>query len=615
MLGTPKEVTLPNPKVYRAAWVLAFVVVVIALFTLGTPGTPKLSAEPVSFDGALAAADLRTIAEDFPGRVAGSDADNRAAIWLDGQFAQLGLETHVESFATTINGRSVALQNVWALAEGTTRGTILVVANRDVPPAATQGANDNASGTAVLLGLARAFTVTGHAHSIILLSTSGDASGALGARRFVKDHETDDLLAVIALRRVATRDPEGVGIDGWSATAKVAPPWLWLLTGPAARVASNQTALTPSVAAQVLRLGVPASAGSHAPFVAAGVPGITLTAEGRRIPVQADTVANASNDTLVRMGSAAQAMVMAVDAATTPGAASGGTIFLNRQRTLPGVSLAVILAALLIPLAAVTVDLLAHCMRARIPLQRAVVRAALHTAPWLVLIAIVYFANLVGLLPRSPDAVIPPDSALAGNPRYLRVVVLGALLIAAYAYAVAVERRIGRRFPADPRATIFISHAALLLIAVLLLLVNPYSVILAVPAAVLWPLARPGGWARSIVPVYVGLAAIPGVLVYYAAQLEIGWNVWWYFFLLFENRTIPVIAVLLGALFLATAGTLAHTLHERGIPAVALSWPAVERRGPDRLADAEWAARTEVELRRTHHGSRSRRRKRGPLKR
>jgi hypothetical protein len=315
------------------------------------------------------------------------------------------------------------------------------------------------------------------------------------------------------------------------------------------------------------------------------------------------------------MGSAAQAMVVAVDAATAPGAASGGTIFLNRQRTLPGASLAVILAALLVPLAAVTVDLLAHCRRARIPLRRAVVRAALHTAPWLVLIAMVYFANLVGLLPRSPDAVIPPDSPLAGNPRYLRIVILGALLIAAYAYAVAVERGIERRFPADPRATIFVSHAALLLIAALLLLVNPYSVILALPAAVLWPLARPGGWARSIVPVYLALAAVPGVLVYYAAQLEVGWNVWWYFFLLFENRTIPVAAVLLGALFLATAGTLAHTLHERGIPAAALSWPAIERRGPDRLNEAEWAARTEVELRRTHHGSRTRRSKRGPLKR
>jgi len=37
--------------------------------------------------------------------------------------------------------------------------------------------------------------------------------------------------------------------------------------------------------------------------------------------------------------------------------------------------------------------------------------------------------------------------------------------------------------------------------------------------------------------------------------------VWWYFFLLAENRTIPATATALGAVFIATAGMLAHTLH------------------------------------------------------
>ena len=80
-------------------------------------------------------------------------------------------------------------------------------------------------------------------------------------------------------------------------------------------------------------------------------------------------------------------------------------------------------------------DLFAHGRRTRIRLRPAWKRAALHLAPWLVLIAIVYFANLVGLLPHSPDAVIPPDSRVVATPRYLRVVVLVALLVLAYVYA------------------------------------------------------------------------------------------------------------------------------------------------------------------------------------
>jgi hypothetical protein len=597
------------------AWVVAAVLVVVALFTLGSADTPKLSPEPPSFDGEAAYADLQTIVEDYPQRVAGTDPDNRMAMWVEQQFRSMGLETHIDSFAATVNGKSVALQNIWAIAKGRTQGTIMVMANRDVPPLATQGAGDNASGVAAMLGLAQAFTITAHEHSLIFLCTTGDAFGALGAREFCEVHQTDDLYAVLALRDVAKRDSPGLGLDGWSPEPKTAPPWLWLLSAPAAKRESNMEAMLPTVAAQVLRLAVPTGAGSQGPFVARGVPAVTVSSAGPSAPVRSDTIDTVSKETLTKVGTAAQNMVMAVDGTNTPGAPSGGTIFLTHKATLPGGALAAILAALLLPLVAVTVDLFAHCRRSRVRLRPAFVRAGLHLAPWLVLIAIVYFANLVGLLPHSPDAVIPPGSRLADTPRYLRVIVLVALLLLAYAYAVAVERRLERRIATDARATIFVSHLLLVVIALLLLLVNPYSALLVLPGAVLWPLARPGGWARSILPVYLGLLMVPVPLVYYAAQLDVGWKVWWYFFLLFENRTIPAIAVLLAVLFFSTAGVLAHTLHERGLAPGALSWPAVDRRGPERMSDEEWAAISEVSERRTRHGGRARRRSRGPLRR
>jgi len=595
--------------------VVAAVLVIVSLFTLGTPDTPKLSQDPPSFDGELAYGYLKTIVEDYPQRVPGSDPDNRLGIWVEQQFRQDGLETHIDGFAATVNGQAVALQNVWGVSKGTSRGTILILANRDVPPLATQGAGDNASGVAALLALADAFTVTAHEHDIVFLCTTGDAYGAIGARQFVEAHQTDDLYAVIALRDVAKRASDGIGLDGWSTEPYAAPPWLWLLTSPAARRDANLEAELPTIAAQVLRLAVPASAGSQGPFVAAGVPAITVSAAGPSASASGDTLAAVSKETLARVGTTVQNMAMAVDGTSAPGAPSGGTIFLTHRATLPGGSLAAILAALLLPLTAVAVDLFAHCRRARVRLRPAFLRAGLHLAPWLVLMAIVYFANLVGLLPHSPDAVIPPDSRMAANPRYLRVVILIALLVLAYAYAVAVERRLERRIATDPRATIFVSHLMLVLIALLTLLVDPYSVLLVLPAAILWPLARPGGWARSILPVYLGLIMVPVPLVYYALQLDTGWKVWWYFFLLFENRTIPAAAVLLAALFLSTAGVLAHTLHERGLAPGALSWPAIDRRGPERMTDEEWTAGSEVDERRTRHLGRTSRRGRGALKR
>jgi len=576
--------------VYRVAWVVAAVLVVVALFTLKSPGTPRLSEEPPSFDGATAYADLKTIVEDFPQRMAGTDPDSRMAIWVEQQFRAAGLETHIDNFAATVNGKVVALQNVYGIAKGRTQGTIMLLANRDIAPLATQGAGDNASGVAALVELANAFTVAAHDHTLIFLCTTGDSFGALGARDFVDRHQTDGLYSVIALRDVAKIESTAVALDGWSAVPKVAPPWLWLLAAPAAKRDSDLDTRLPSVPAQLIRLAVPTDAGSQGPFVAAGVPAVTVSAAGPSAPAQQDTLDTVSQETLTEVGTSVQNMVMAVDGTSEPGTPSGGTIFLTHRATLPGGALAAILAALALPLVAVTVDLYAHCRRARVSLKPAFQRAGLHLAPWLVLIGIVYFANLVGLLPHSPDAVIPPDSHLAASPRYLRVVILVVLLVVAYAYAVAVERRLERRFATDARATIFVSHLVLVVIAVLLLLVNPYAVLLVLPAAVLWPLARPGGWMRSILPVYLGLVMVAVPLLYYAAQLDIGVKVWWYFFLLFENRTIPAGMTLLAVLFFSTAGVLAHTLHERGLAPGALSWPAVDRRAPGRPSDEDWEA-------------------------
>ena len=108
---------------------------------------------------------------------------------------------------------------------------------------------------------------------------------------------------------------------------------------------------------------------------------------------------------------------------------------------------------------------------------------------------------------------------------------------------------------------------------------------------------------RSILPAYLGLAMIPVVLVYYASRLGLGLKVWWYFFLLLENRTIPTGGVLLGVVFLSTAGLLAHTLHERGLAPGALTWPAVDRRALDRPSNKEWAAANTDEAQRRRRGA------------
>ena len=505
MHGTRKEVPLPNLRVYRYAWAVAFVLAAISLFTLGTPGTPALSDEPRTFDGKRAMLDLETLATEYTGRVAGSSTDAGAAVWLVQAFQRLGLETHIDTFAATLSGRNVALQNVWAVARGTAAGSIVIVANRDSPPRSTQGADANGSGTATLLELARVFTVTGHQHTLIFLSSDGDAYGGLGADRYVERYGVDDVLAVVALRRTASRDADGLAVDGWGPAARVAPPWLWLLSERASRGAGGLDANLPRIPGQVLRLAVPTSSGSQAPFVAAGAPALSLSAGAPAVDPVDDTMDNVSEAMLTRVGRTAETLVLSVDGALAALPGSGGTTFLRRDRTLPGVSLTLLLIALFVPLAAVTTDLFAQCRRRRVRLGPGWGRPRPARDP----VAGRHHLDLL-LQPRRAPAAQPRRRHPAGvgarrqpqvPPRRRHRRRLDPCLRVrdgrrAPSRAPGARRPVGdglrrpRRPAADRRAVFF---------------VNPYSLLLVAPAAVIWPLARPGTWTRSILPVYLGL--------------------------------------------------------------------------------------------------------------
>jgi hypothetical protein len=589
-----KEVTLPNLKVYGCSLVVAAVLAAVALFTLGTPGTPKLSPQPPSFDGARAMADLRTIATEFPQRQAGSVQDGRATLWLVDQLKQIGLDAGIESFPA--QGGEVGLQNVYAVDRGDMHGTIVLVANRDVIATATQGANDNASGTAALLELARSFTVTSHRHTLVFLWTDGDAEGTLGTRDFVARHDVDDVLAVVGVRGIASVKPAGLEVAGWSSVPRLTPPWLWLLTAPAARATGVPPVELPGPGTQLLRLAAPLSDGLQAPFVAAGAPAVQLSIEGPDVSPPADTLDAVSEQTLTRVGTMVQRMVMTIDSAKVPTDRSDGTIFLTKRRTLPGSSLALLLLALTLPLLAVTVDLFAQCRRERVAMRSAWRVALLGAVPWLAFLGLLYGANLVSALPRGAGGVTGPHADLVAHPHYLRIALLLATVVLVGLYVVAVERRSRRRDPVDGRALVLVAHAGLLLIAAALALVNVYSLLLVLPAALLWPLARPGRLS-SVILAPAGLAMVAAAAVHCALASGLGVDVWWYLLLVLETRELPVFAAVLGALFLSTTVLYARALWTMGaearsapLPATSLAREAGLAPDPGQSPDAEPAA-------------------------
>jgi len=562
------------------------VVALLTLLFLHSPVVPSLSGQPTSFDGERALADAQTLAQQFPGRTPGSDADARSAIWLVERLKQLGLDPHIGTFTGVVDGRRVALQNVWAASPGKTRGAIVVLANRDSPPLDSQGADDNASGVASVLELARVFTLTTHAHQFIFLFTDGDAYGNLGADSFVARHGDLDIIAALALRRVGNADLTRVSLDGWSAAPRVAPPWTWILTSSSQSTVGDLAAPLPHALVQVLHLAAPVGPGSQGPFVEAGVPAISVSRSGRRLAPQLDTVSTLSAETLARVGQSSQALLTSIDTSTARLSRSGTTVFFSRYRTLSGRLVVLSLLALMLPLAAVTLDLFAQARRRRASLGAAWTHFGIRYAPWLALLIVVYAANLVGLLPGGHATAISPESLVAQQPRLLRVAALLVLAVIVYWYALAVDRRYLRRAAVAREDVVFVAHLVLLAAALVTFLVNPFSLLLFLPAALLWPLARPGGWPRSLLPVCLGFAAFAAVLIVSAAQLHLGLASWWYFFVLLENGTVPVPAAVATTALLAAALMLAGALH--ALPAAAA--PLAEESPPppelvDRLED------------------------------
>lgn len=573
---------MPNLKVYGAALAVALVLVVaVALFAPGEVGSPLLSDKQVAFDGSRAVASLRFITAQFPNRTAGSVADQQCADWVAQQLGLAGLETRDDRFTAVIDGREVALRNVWAVSRGSGAEAVLVLANRDVPPGAAQGANNNASGLAALLELGRSLNLGPHGLNLIFLATSGDARGALGARRFLETYDgvAGTVRVVVAVRDLATRGADGLAVDGWSTAPRVAPPWLWLLTAPAAHVYARHESALPGLFTQVLRLAAPVSAGGQGPFVADGLPAMTISAAGETLSPADDVRGNVSGEELSAFGAAVEALLLSLDSGPLPVSGSGGAIFPTRESTLPQWALQLLLAAGFLPLLTVTVDLFAQCRRGRLRLRGAVLIVLLRALPWLAALVALYLAGLLGFLPRSSAIVLSPWSPAAADPTYAvaGVLVLILLLVSLGTWPLA------RRVPADRRTLVFVAHASLLLIALLTWFVNPYALLLLLPAALLWPLARPGAWPRSVLPVALGLSMLAVVLVAYAFLLDVGWTVWWYVLLLIETAVVPVALALLGAFLFAAAGMLMRSLRA--------ARPAVPAAGAPALPAGPGAAR------------------------
>src|SRR5437588_4545617 len=146
-----------SAQLYRGTWLLVGLPLLVLLFSVGRPAPLPPPALPASFDKAIATDLAGQFASTYPDRSVGSPGAIGATRWVSEQLQPYGLPTRRDPFWATIPGRGrVRLVNLATVVVGKSPQSIVVMAHR-ADSGVGPGANDNASGTAALIELARLY--------------------------------------------------------------------------------------------------------------------------------------------------------------------------------------------------------------------------------------------------------------------------------------------------------------------------------------------------------------------------------------------------------------------------------------------------------------------------
>jgi hypothetical protein len=188
---------------------------VILLFTQISCSTPS---QDVQFNGQSA---LLLVEEQmaFGPRIPGSEASRKTALWIVEQLEAIGWETEIQHFSY----RGIPLMNIIARSEGDNESKPILLgthydtrpfADRDLinPEAPVPGANDGASGVAVLIELAHVLDGDRLRQPVWLVFFDAEDSGNIDGwdwivgSSFFAENLTQNLEAVVIVDMVGDRD-------------------------------------------------------------------------------------------------------------------------------------------------------------------------------------------------------------------------------------------------------------------------------------------------------------------------------------------------------------------------------------------------------------------------
>jgi hypothetical protein len=575
-----------NARLYRGTWLLVGIPLLVAAFSVRKAG-PLPSPQPAlppSFARAGALALATELAQLYPDRAPGTAGAVGAVQWVRSQLAPYGLRVAADRFRADVPGRGrQTLVNQLVTVPGRSPDEIAVMAHRD-DGGTGPGANDNASGIATLIELARSYGTPLSApqarpvsplHTLVFVATDGGAFGALGARRFAQTHR-GHVLAAIDLTALAGRGPPRLVLAGTEPRLAAAA----VVETAADRILdqAGRRPQRPSALAQLIDLAFPFTLQEQGPLLARGLPALTLTSGGERPPPAfSDQPGRLDSVRLAQLGDSAQQLVRWIDsgAELAPGTS---TYLYFGPRTLPGWAVELILIAALAPFLVAAVDLYARCRRRHIAVGPGLRSYRSRVGFWLWTAAIFLLFALIGVWPAAPAVPLPPSASPATDWPVLGLV--GLCLLSALGWLV-VRQRLAPRRPVPASDEIAGTSAALLALAVLALLVvatNPFALLFLLPSLHAWlwlpQFRRRPPWIRGALlgAGFLGPLLLLGSLAF---RYHLGLDAFWYLGELTATGYVQLPAVVIAVGWLAAAGQMSALATGRYAP-----YPSARERPP-----------------------------------
>lgn len=295
----------------------------------------------LKFSGERAYEDVKYIGINFPQREVGSENAESSANWVFHEFEQRGLETYKENFAcrsidklikaaigeTTNEGLgfdSISMDglfsqvegiNVIGVSKGKSDQTIIIGAHRDTL-GTLEGAQDNASGTASMLELARVLTNEEHYYTYMFISFDGEEIGLKGSEAFARKNSLKKVKLALILDCVGYKDADTVGLYQFASAKGASPLWTTVLANNIITnngrktyyidneggFGGNGIGIFPSLMSKMVSLKVSGDVNTDSgPFVDRNIPAVGFIAANSERKVDPEEVYHTPEDTISKV--------------------------------------------------------------------------------------------------------------------------------------------------------------------------------------------------------------------------------------------------------------------------------------------------------------------------